>query len=259
MINTTKKYINDGLIIEYSEPRIQPFHEGYFEPISEEDIMYFYYTIRIYAYKELDSTGDELILAKKELVFEAQAYDFPKVNYIQDCIDDIVKEPCTLKLFDYEDDGYHQVTYYNQSNLRDYANCEYWYKIERYDIKVKQRSSNEYENFKEYALTIGKGFGNAGCSSKKENGGAVYLNNLSEENLLMFRDVCKDFVKSAVDYYNEDVEKISVKCPHCNKRFNLNGTNIKDEYDDYIYKCSNCEKIVKEDDYEDFWENISPN
>lgn len=256
MINTTKQYLNDGLIIEYSDPSIQAFHEGYFEPITKKDILYFYYTVQIYRYNELDITGDDLILAEKELIFEERTHDFPKVDSVPGIIDYIVNEPCTLKLKDYEDNGYHQIQYYNQVDLMDYANCEYWYKIERYDTKVKQRSSNEYRDFKYYTLTIGNGFGNMGYSNKKDNGAAIYLSELKEKDLLEFKKVCEEFMESAIETYNESVKNTKLKCPHCNKYFNLCGTNIKDERNDYIYKCSHCSEIVDESEYKDFWKNI---
>lgn len=257
MIKTTKQYINDGLIIEYSEPSIQPFHEGYFEPITTEDIMYFYYTVKIYRYKELDETGDGLILAEKELIFEERTHDFPKVADVPDYIDYIINEPCNLKITDYESDGFHKIENYNQIILNDFANCEYWYKIERYDTSVKQRNSEVYKDLKKYMLTIGKGFKNQGFSDNKDNGVAIYLDNLTEEELLKFKKVCEDFLKSAIDYTNEYILKAMLKCPYCNETFKLSGTNIKDEWDDYIYKCSKCSKIIKEDEWDEFWDNMS--
>lgn len=257
MSEIRKRYIKDSLIIEYSNPRIQPFYEGYFEPITKDDFLHFYYDLEIMAYRELDETDGGLVLANKELVFETSTYDFPKVDEVPDYIDHIINEPCVLTLKDYRENDYHKIVKYNQVMITDFANCEYFYKIERYDTSVKKMDEDEYKNFSTYTISIGKGYNNAGQSSNKRNGMIIYLDKLTKEELLDFKMFCLDFVNSAIEEYNNIVKSTKLKCPYCNKKFNLCGTNLKNEYNDYMYKCSHCGKIIDEDEWDDFWSNLS--
>lgn len=257
MNDIRKKYINDSLIIEYSNPRIQPFNEGYYEQITKKDFMHFYYDLKILRYKELDYIGDNLVLSEKELVFETSAYDFPKVDKVPMYIDKIIKEPCILTLKDCEYNNYHKIVKYNQVMMTDSFNCEYFYKIERYDTSIKKRDEEKYKTYTNYTMSIGEGYNNVCQSANKRNGVIVYIDRLTKEELLEFKNVCLDFVNSAIEEYNNIIKSTKLKCPYCSKKFNLCGTNLKDKYNDYKYKCSNCGETIDENKWSGFWDNLS--
>lgn len=249
MKKITKRFYNDGLIVEYSNPRIQPFNEGYFDNITEKDIMYFYYDLNIYLYDKIDMKGN-VILAKKRTLLSTNAYDFPKVQYVPETIDYLINEPCTLVLEDYKSNEFHRVQKYNQIELRDIGE-EYFYRFERNDYYVTQDENNEpFEHTTYYSIFIGKGH------KRKEYGNMVYIDNLSKEQLLQFKKVAQDFLKSAIEEENFRITEQKLKCPNCEKIFKAQGNNIHDEYNDWIFKCPNCNTIINEEELDNFWEEI---
>lgn len=241
-----KEYIYDGLIIRYKNPTIQTYRDDYKKINSMASVMYFYYDLEIERLNEIDREGD-LVLVEKELLLNTDAYDCPKVQYVPETIYSIISNPCVLELENYENNGFYRIVKYNQALIEDFVDAEYWFKIERYDYSVKQ-SYNEFYNYNtHYNITIGLGSKVAGYGNRKDTGTAVYLNNLTKEEILDFRAVAESFVQESIDLFNKDIVTHTSLCCHCQERINLYENAIGDN----LFKCPLCTKEFKYDQ-EDF-------
>ena len=244
-----REYLNDGLIIRFKDPSIQPFGNDFEQVKTMKDVMHYYYTIEIDCLNEVDSEGD-IVLAEKKTLFKADAYDFPKVQNVPAYINYIIEEPCNLVLEDFKKDEFHRIIKYNQVKLED-MNVEYWYKFERYDYSVKQSGTDKYNNWTEYTVTIGQGNRVAGYSSRKEYGNAVYIDKMTEKDLLDFKQVVEDFILYSIDEHNSNINKVTTICPNCRERINIVKGYVKNDK----YKCYLCEKEF-DNDFDEFYDYI---
>lgn len=239
MKKITWKY-ND-LKIQYSKPRIQAYKD--FKLIdSISDAMYFYYTIRIFD--------------GKKMMFEANTYDFPKVNNLGAYIDyilDVNNEDMYL-MEDIENSGFIRQKRYAQAILNDDFNIdsEYFYKIERVDTKIKQSYENEFRNYEYYELTIGKSVANKeGYDNEQPYGKSVFIKYLTRDDLIKLRETARDFCKYAVQIYNTTLKKQKIHCPHCKSVQTGLYSVISHGIDSVRFKCNHCDKKFTNDD--DIW------
>lgn len=88
------KWESDFLSLEFSDPSMQGFQE-YAQLKSVEEIMHYYYTVKIYTktseYIELED-GSEKKLEHKKLVCEKETYDFPCIDQLKAILETILEE-----------------------------------------------------------------------------------------------------------------------------------------------------------------------
>ncbi|MDF2879529.1 MAG: hypothetical protein K0R54_86 [Clostridiaceae bacterium] len=216
------KWRKNGFIIVYKNPSIQPFRENLIKSI--KDVMYFYYDIDIFF--------------KRNKIFHAEAYDFPKVQNLDKYIDYIVdmNEKDMFVYENIEDNGFCRKKLYNFIDLGDIFDIEYFYKIEKIVTYVKQSYENEYKRFEEYTLRIGK------CKQNKSYGKEVFIKNLTKEDIINLKEKAIEFCSLAIQDYNENLKKRVIKCPKCEKhQLYLEAfAGIKEHMEEQI-KCIYCE------------------
>lgn len=229
----------DNLYITYGNPCITPHRENLVE--SMEDVMYFYYNIKI--------------LDGKKTLFNASTHDFPKVQNLPIYIDYILdmKEEDMFVYEDYEDNGFHRKKLYNFIVLDDSFNMdiEYFYKIERTITYVKQRDSKDFKRYEEFTLTIGQNAPNKeGYSNGEDFGQSVFIKYLTREDMLNLKRTAREFCKSAIEDYNKELKEYKIKCPKCEQhQLYLDAlTDKENDYGDCFFKCCECEHNFSSDD-----------
>ena len=130
-----RTFIKDDFKITYGNGHIQSHtgDEGIEKKIiNMNEVMYFYYDISV--------------LFGNKVVFEASAYDFPKVQNLAEYIDYMIDfDMEKAYLIDNTKVGdFHRTIKYNQIIVDD-MDVEYFYKIERYDYSVRQRQDEDYK------------------------------------------------------------------------------------------------------------------
>jgi len=193
-----RTFIKDEVKITYGNGRIQSHtgDDGIERNITTmNESMYFYYDINV--------------LFGNKVVFEADAYDFPKVQYLAEYIDYMINFNMdkAYLMEDFEDKGFHRNTKYAQIKLED-MNVEYFYKIERYDTIVKQRHEDLPKSWSKYMLTIGVGERDKeGNSSRTNYGKCVYIDNLDKEDLMRLKNTTLAFCEESIRIHNLENSK----------------------------------------------------
>lgn len=175
----------ENVSITFNNGTITPFNDSTL--VDKKDIMYFYYNIKIQ--QNVDNKINTLLFS---------TYDYPKVVYLNEFIDNIInfdmkKEGYLLE--DYKHNDFHRKVFYHQVELYDLFFLEYFIRIERYDYEVKQPFENEYKMFTQYKMTIGE-------LTNDSIGQAMFFNNLLKEDLLSLKDTANDFIQKTIDYTN---------------------------------------------------------
>ena len=234
-----RTWTKGDLHITYGNPTIQTFREKIIKDMDEA--MYFYYDIDI-----LDDT---------KILFHADAYDFPKVQNLPNYIDYLVnmKEEDMFVYEDYEDNGFHRKKLYNFMTLDDSFNMdmEYFYKIEKQIMYVKQRQDKEFKRYEEYTLTIGN------CGKDRKLGGdnrepygkEIFIKYLTKEDILRLKQTALDFCQVAIEDSNKALRKYKIKCPHCQEhQLFLDALLEEDDFGNKQFKCAKCKKEFTDDD-----------
>ena len=231
----------DTLSIIYKNPIITPYREDLLA--SMDDVMYFYYDINI--------------LDEDKVLFSSRTHDFPKVQDLPGCIDEILNmEEENMFLYeDYKHDGFHRKMLYNFTVLEDLydMNMEYFYKIERSITYVKQRHEEDFKRYEEFTLTIGQNIPNKeGYSNGEDFGKSVYIKYLTREDMLNIKKIAENFCKYAIEDYNEYLKRYKIKCPKCEVHQlyleSLLPQSSDSHYEEFI--CTQCGyEFDADDDY----------
>lgn len=189
-----------NLYISYGNPSITPYYDsgGTERHVNNmSDVMYFYYDITI--------------LQDAKTLFNASAYDFPKVQNLHLYIDQIMNYDMSKSylLEDYKNGGFHRKVNYSQVTLGDGFDfdIEYFYKIERYDYSVEDSAKKTPNEWTEYVLTIGqmevcKKYGGA---NREEYGKSITIKYLTPEDLINLKNTATKFCEKAIHYHNHHV------------------------------------------------------
>jgi len=85
-VNNKFRWESNFMVLEFLSPSIQGFEE--YTKLKEEDIMYYYYTVKIYKKIEVYSNkdGEDEPTVKLKLVSERSAYDFPAIRQLKEIL-----------------------------------------------------------------------------------------------------------------------------------------------------------------------------
>lgn len=187
-----------NLYISFGNPSITPFYD---DDVQEKmvkdmsDVMYFYYDISI--------------LQDTKTLLSAEAYDFPKVQNLPRYIDHIMNFDMdnAWLLENIEDNGFQRKIKYAQIILEDSFgfDIEYFYKIERYDYSVKQRTEDTPKEWTEYVLTIGQMERSKkyGGSNREDYGKCIMIKYLTPQDLINLKNTAIQFCEEAIRFHNK--------------------------------------------------------
>lgn len=176
--------------MELSQGRMQYFDEA--EPAkSIKDVLYFYYDLTIK-------------VGRRKL--ELSAYDFPKVHYLKEFIEDMILHDTQNKgylLEDYQEHGFVRKIRYHQSEFDDTFSIEHFFRLEKYCYEVKQSDEDEPSFWTNYKLTIGE----IGNRKNAQSCMAWHIELLSEDDLRELGKVANDFVQYSMEQGNIHAEE----------------------------------------------------
>lgn len=189
-----KTWRKGNLRISYSNPTITPFNK---ENVADmDDAMYFYYHVHVFHHKTI--------------VFSFDAYDFPKVQDLPACIEYLMTYDMNKAylLDDVKSGDFERQIRYHQTTLDDGFgfDTEYFYKLERYDYKVKQPHDEEPNEWTEYVLTIGsmKQHRDHGGMDREDYGETLTVKRITPEELIQLKDTANRFCEEAIRIYNKE-------------------------------------------------------
>lgn len=188
--------IADGSM-EFLDGRMQYF--DYYKPAKTvEEILYFYYDIMIK-------------VGRKKLVLSA--YDFPKVHYLKEFIEDLINHNTEKEgylLEDYQEDGFVRKVRYHQSEYEDLFQIEHFFRLEKYCYEVKQADEDIPTFWTNYKLTIGA----IGNRKNAQSCMAWHIDSLKEEELQRLVQVAGEFVQYSMEQTNirlkEEIEEYGI-------------------------------------------------
>ena len=233
---------NKEFSLEYSNPRITPFHllEGKVKDM--KDVMYFYYTLTV--------------RINGEIVAKYDSYDEHKVEDVPYAIDFILKKDMENELLEYErrTDEFEKYNYYSRLSLDSYYGVEYFFILERFQSKFRRyNKSDEYANIKEvpfdvtdtYSITVGEGEPRKGYSAKEHYGKSFYVKNITEDAILGLKKITESFVQYAIDEDNRIYKNMQYECEKCAKSFEY-LKNSSDDGETRFIKCPYCGYIEED-------------
>lgn len=231
-----------GFSLEYSNPRITPFHllEGKVKDMN--DVMYFYYTLTV--------------RINGEIVAKYDSYDEHKVENVPSAIDYIVKKNMENELLEYErkTDEFEKYNYYTRVSLDSYYGVEYFFILERFQSKFRRyNKSSEFNNIEEvpfniadeYSITVGEGEPRRGCSIREHYGKSFYIKNIPENEILRLKKIAESFVQYAIEEDNKIYKDMQYECEKCAKNFNYLKNSTDDGQTRFI-KCPHCGYIEED-------------
>lgn len=207
--------ISDDIIVEYSNPQIQP-HSGFLYVENYSEILYFYYTMKVYKIEQGDNNNKK----EKTLLFKKYVYDFPAIIEFLN-IAALVKgnelEITTLNA-DYWNDAsinwQYQKAYDNGREYRiykrNYNTKSNWMCDDFYNVEIVNEGYKGETLCPHYNLLVG-------CVPLFKNNHieAVVKNRLTSEEFWMFANSVKIFVDMAIEDHNKKTEKYISKMSKC--------------------------------------------
>ena len=192
----TFTWSNNGFVIEYSDPYITPFEGDIAE--SFKDVMYFYYTVKVYK--------------RDELLIQTMVHDYPKVDSLFDGIHEMLGRGLDMRYvyedFVDEDFDYSRKSYYDRIEF-----CDSFPKSREYSIKIERdywiMKSDELKEGEDFTLTIGKNL-----RDRDDSGSVTRISDieqsysvdyLTRDDVLRLADVAKAFCEYALVKHREDV------------------------------------------------------
>ena len=215
----------DSMILEYSNPSIQAF-TNYSNINSINDIMYYYYTVKLYKKYENKKINEI------ELVSEKRTGDFPCIDQLESILNDVLN-------IELNNNTSQKIKYKN-------GNCEYVYITNTdgfgcddfYRIEKRKYNDNIF-----YNLYIG-------CAIDDMidmDSVGINIFNLKEEDIIELQKCVKEFIKYSIEEYNKELKRDKYYRIIHNSiyEYDIHGklTNIikKEDFADVIYLKDNRE------------------
>ncbi len=164
------KWVGDSIILEFSNPSIQTYDE-FLEANNIEDILYYYYCVRICKkYEDYDKNEREII--KTELVSETYTHDFPCISQLQYMINNFI-----------ENDDNHIMSTQGLA-------CDDFYEI------IKHYDNN-------YSFYCGVSYN----IQSDLNSEGIRVSNITIDDLKELKKCVNSFIEYSIDSHNEEVKK----------------------------------------------------
>lgn len=205
---------NSSIKIEFSHPEIQALEDDF--PIKNvKDILYYYYTVKIYKStyieepiymeNENDNSKVEHERAKKwELVSEVHTHDFPCITQLQWILNYLIDECDPIK------DG-QKNEYKNGTVTRTYTvrtegwGCDDFYEIKK-TVLEKWNECTNTERYPLYSLFVGCGIEDE-CP-QSYNG--INICHLTEGDIFELQKCVNSFIQYSINIHNNNLKKINL-------------------------------------------------